>query len=57
MIDLFNVFNSQDAVEVDNRYSFSQADNSSPTPTNLRYGQGRVFQEPRTLRIGLRASF
>ncbi|MEO6326547.1 MAG: hypothetical protein ABIT01_18695, partial [Thermoanaerobaculia bacterium] len=57
LIDLFNVFNSQDAVVVDNRYSFNQADNDSPTPTNARYGLGRQFQEPRTLRIGLRASF
>lgn len=57
LVDVFNIFNRQESITVDNRWDFNQADNDRPTPTNLRYGQGLTFQEPRTLRIGLRASF
>lgn len=57
LVDVFNVLNRQEAITVDNRYSFSQADNDKPKPTNARFGQGLIFQDPRTLRLGLRVSF
>ena len=57
LLDVFNVLNRQDAITVDNRWAFNQADNDLPTPSNARYGRGRTFQDPRTLRLGLRVSF
>ncbi|HKC23571.1 MAG TPA: TonB-dependent receptor [Thermoanaerobaculia bacterium] len=57
LLDLFNVLNRQEAITVDNRWDFNQADNVLPTPSNSRYGKGRTFQDPRTLRLGLRVSF
>lgn len=57
ILDLFSLFDSQSAVTVDNRWAFAQEDNASPRPTNARYGEGIVFQDPRTLRLGVRVSF
>ncbi|HEV8269264.1 MAG TPA: TonB-dependent receptor [Thermoanaerobaculia bacterium] len=57
LVDVFNILNRQNAITIDNRYSFQEADNASPTPTNARYGQGLSFVDPRTLRLGMRISF
>ncbi len=57
LVDVFNLLDKQEAIAVDNRYSFEEADNSKPTPTNSRYLKGRLFQDPRTVRLGLRVSF
>jgi hypothetical protein len=57
LASLFNVLNRQQTLEVDQVWAFDQADNSSPTPTNAHYGTGNTFQQPRTLRLGLRVSF
>ena len=57
LASLFNVLNRQQVTEVDQVWAFDQADNGSPTPTNSHYGQGNQFQQPRTLRLGLRVSF
>jgi hypothetical protein len=57
LADLFNALNRQRTIEVDQVWAFDQADNESPTPTNDHYGFPNTFQQPRTLRLGLRVSF
>ncbi len=57
LADLFNTLNRQQVLEVDQVWAFDQADNESPVPTNSHYGFGNTFQQPRTLRVGLRVSF
>ena len=57
LASLFNVLNRQQVTQVDQVWAFDQADNASPTPTNSHYGQGNQFQQPRTLRLGIRVSF
>ncbi len=57
LASLFNVLNRQQTTQVDQVWAFDQADNESPTPTNEQYGQGTQWQQPRTLRFGLRVSF
>ncbi|MGH9316948.1 MAG: TonB-dependent receptor [Thermoanaerobaculia bacterium] len=57
LADLFNLLNRQQVLEVDQNWAFDQADNGLPTPTNSHYGLGNTFQQPRTLRLGLRVSF
>ena len=53
---LFNALNRQEALDIDQVWAFSQSDNTSPTPTNAHYGLPNSFQQPRTLRLGLRVS-
>jgi hypothetical protein len=57
LADLFNLLNRQQALELDQTWAFDQADNELPTPTNEHYGLANTFQQPRTLRLGLRVSF
>jgi hypothetical protein len=57
LADLFNTLNRQQTLEVDQVWSFDQADNESPVPTNDHYGFPNTFQQPRTLRLGVRVSF
>jgi hypothetical protein len=57
LADVFNLLDRQQITTIDQVWSLDQADNSSPTPTNLHYGQANTWQSPRTLRLGLRASF
>lgn len=57
LASLFNVLNRQQVTQVDQVWAFQQADNTSLTPTNAHYGSGNQFQQPRTLRLGLRVSF
>jgi Carboxypeptidase regulatory-like domain/TonB-dependent Receptor Plug Domain len=57
LADLFNALNRQEATDIDQVWAFSQSDNASPTPTNAHYGLPNSFQQPRTLRLGLRVSF
>lgn len=57
LLDVFSLLNQQEAITVDNRYAFNQSDNENATPSNSRYGKGVTFQDPRTLRLGLRVSF
>lgn len=57
LASLFNVLNRQQTIQVDQRYSLIQANNDLPNPTNDSYLQGTQWQQPRTLRLGLRVSF
>jgi hypothetical protein len=54
MVDIFNVFNSQKAVAVDQRYNLSGNDVGQ---TNPYYLKGILFQAPLSIRIGVRYSF
>jgi hypothetical protein len=57
LASLFNVLNRQQTQQVDQRWSLIQDNNDLPEPTNTSYLQGTQWQQPRTLRLGLRVSF
>ncbi len=57
LVDVFNFVNRQRALTVDQVWALDQADNESPVPTNTHYGKANTWQQPRTLRLGLRVSF
>jgi hypothetical protein len=57
LADLFNLLNRQQITSIDQVWALDQADNESPTPTNTHYGLPNTWQQPRTLRLGLRVSF
>jgi len=57
LADVFNLLNRQQTLTVDQVWALDQAENSSPTPTNPHYGFANTWQQPRTLRLGLRVSF
>ncbi|MGE5278733.1 MAG: TonB-dependent receptor [Acidobacteriota bacterium] len=57
LADLFNLLNRQQIASKDQVWALDQADNESPEPTNTHYGKANTWQSPRTLRLGLRASF
>ena len=57
LASLFNMLNRQQTTQVDQVWANAQANNDLPDPTNSTYGQGTTFQQPRTLRLGLRVSF
>ena len=57
LADVFNMLNRQEVLLVDQVWAFDQGDNELPEPTNAHYGLGNTFQQPRTLRVGLRVSF
>ena len=57
LADVFNVLNRQEITEVDQVWAFDQASNGNPEPTNTHYGLANNWQQPRTVRFGLRVSF
>jgi hypothetical protein len=57
LASLFNVLNRQQVTQVDQVWANEQVNNDLPYATNLTYGQGNQWQQPRTLRLGLRVSF
>ena len=57
LVDVFNLFNAQKAVLLDQRWSFQESDNSSPTPTNPGYGKPVLRTPPTSARLGVRVSF
>jgi hypothetical protein len=57
LASLFNVLNRQQTQQVDQRWSLLQDNNDLPEPTNTSYLQGTQWQQPRTLRLGVRVSF
>ncbi len=57
LADVFNVLNRQEVLTVDQVWALDQADNSSPVPTNGHFNKANTWQQPRTLRLGLRVSF
>jgi hypothetical protein len=56
LVDVFNLFNTQRPLLVDQRWGFQQADNASPTPVNPNYGQPVLRTPPTSVRLGLRVS-
>jgi hypothetical protein len=57
MLDVFNLFNTQRAVLLDERYSFQESDNFAPAPANPGYLQPVLRTPPTTVRLGVRVSF
>jgi hypothetical protein len=57
LADLFNLLNRQQITTVDQTWALDQADNGSPVPTNTHYSLANTWQQPLTLRLGLRVSF
>jgi hypothetical protein len=57
LADIFNIFNTQRPVLLDERWGFQEADNESPTPVNLNYKQPVVRTPPRAARLGVRVTF
>ncbi len=57
LVDVFNLFNAQKAVLLDQRWGFQEADNSSPTPVNPGYGKPVLRTPPTSARLGVRVSF
>jgi hypothetical protein len=56
LLDVFNVFNLQQAVVLDERWDFQESDNASPVPTNPSYKKPVLRTPPRSFRLGLRLS-
>ena len=56
LFDVFNVFNTQRPVLLDERWDFQQADNASPTPTNPNFKKPVLRTPPTSLRLGVRLS-
>jgi hypothetical protein len=54
IFDIFNVFNTQRPILLDQRWGFQEADNSSPTPVNPGYGQPLLRTPPTSVRLGVR---
>jgi hypothetical protein len=57
LVDVFNLLNRQQVLTADQVWALDQADNTSPVPTNDHYGLANTWQQPRTLRLGMRVSF
>jgi hypothetical protein len=57
LLDVFNLLNAQRPVLLDERYGFSQEDNSSPIPVNPNYLQPAQRTPPTSFRLGLRVSY
>jgi outer membrane receptor protein involved in Fe transport len=57
LVDVFNLFNTQKPVLLDQRYGFQEADNSAPAPVNKDYLQPVLRTPPTTVRLGARVSF
>jgi hypothetical protein len=57
VLDIFNIFNTQRPVLLDERWGFQEADNSSTMPVNPNYKQPILRTPPTSVRLGLRLSF
>jgi hypothetical protein len=58
MLDAFNLFDEQAAVEVDQRWTVNDPGEPDPNvQTNDDWGEPLVFAQPRRFRVGLRFSF
>ena len=57
LADLFNLLDRQQILEQDQVWAFDQASNEDPVPANEHYGLANNWQQPRTLRLGVRVSF
>ena len=56
LFDVFNVFNTQRPVLLDERWDTKQDDNKKPTPTNPTFGKPVLRTPPTSLRLGVRLS-
>jgi hypothetical protein len=56
LLDVFNLFNAQQPVLLDERWDFQESDNASPTPTNPNYKKPVLRTQPRSFRLGVRLS-
>jgi outer membrane receptor protein involved in Fe transport len=56
LLDVFNLFNTQRPILLDERWDFKQADNASPTPANPNFKQPVLRTPPTSLRLGVRLS-
>ncbi|MGZ5494539.1 MAG: outer membrane beta-barrel protein, partial [Thermoanaerobaculia bacterium] len=57
LLDVFNLFNTQRPVLLDQRWGFQEADNELTTPANANYGRAVLRTPPTSARIGVRISF
>jgi hypothetical protein len=57
LLDVFNVLNSQQAVLVDQRWGFQEADNFEAAPVNTNYGKPVLRSPPTSARLGIKVSF
>jgi len=57
LVDVFNLFNTQQAVLLDERYGFQESDNTRSTPRNTGYLQPALRTRPFGVRLGARLSF
>ncbi|HQQ78863.1 MAG TPA: TonB-dependent receptor [Thermoanaerobaculia bacterium] len=57
LLDVFNLFNTQKAILLDQRYGFQEDDNSAAKPVNRDYLQPVLRTPPTTVRLGARVSF
>jgi hypothetical protein len=56
LFDVFNVFNTQRPILLDERWDTQQADNGSPTPTNPTFKKPVLRTPATSLRLGVRLS-
>ncbi|MBL8113233.1 MAG: TonB-dependent receptor [Acidobacteria bacterium] len=57
LVTVFNLFNTQKALLLDQRYGFQEADNAGATPANPGYLQPVLRTPPTSVRLGLRVSY
>ncbi len=56
IFDVFNLFNTQRPLLLDERWDFRETDNASPTPANANFGKPVLRTPPTSLRLGVRLS-
>ncbi len=57
LMDVFNLFNTQRAVLLDQRWGFAESDNMLATPANPEFGKALLRTPPTSVRFGTRISF
>jgi hypothetical protein len=57
VLDVFNVFNTQRAALLDQRWGFQESDNLAAAPANEGYGKAALRTGPTSARLGVRISF
>jgi len=57
LFDVFNLLDVQQAVLLDERWGFAEADNAALTPVNPDYKKAVLRTAPRSFRLGVRVSF
>ena len=57
LLDVFNVFNTQRPILLDQRWGFQESDNDLPAPANPNYKKAALRTSPTSVRLGARYSF